>query len=99
MTELSKQDMEMVELLAAGLSRQQIAAQLNLSLGGTAWRIGRLYRRLGAFGRAHAVYLAYAGHLLEQQPGRRAVVRVPLDPPEVIEARRRVLLGEEETTC
>jgi DNA-binding CsgD family transcriptional regulator len=95
-TRLPDRDLELLALLADGLNRRQIADRLELSLGGASWRIARLYRRLGAYSREHALYLARAGRLLELRVERPRVVRVPLDPPEVIEARRRVLLGEED---
>lgn len=99
MRPLTRRDRELLPLLGEGLTRRQIGERLGLSEAGASSRVGRLYRHLGALNRAHAVYIAYTAGLLEQpDPARHEpprVVRVPLDPPEVIAARRAVLLGEE----
>jgi DNA-binding CsgD family transcriptional regulator len=101
MRPLTRRDREVLLLLGEGLTRKQIGDRLGLTEAGASSRCSRLFRHLGAVNRAHAVYIAYEAGLLEEpDPARHeppVVVRVPHDSPEVIEARRRVLLGEEST--
>jgi DNA-binding CsgD family transcriptional regulator len=81
-------------LLCRGLTNRQIGRLFGISEQAATARVDRLRAKFAAATRAQLVHLAYAWRVLEVPP--KPPVRVPLDPPEVIAARRRVLLGEED---
>lgn len=82
-------------LLCEGQGDKEIAAKFGITQAAVSTRVTRLKRRFGAVTRAQLVHRAYDTGMLVPRPV--VVVRVPLDPPEVITARRAVLLGKEET--
>jgi LuxR family maltose regulon positive regulatory protein len=55
---LSEREQDILRLIAAGHSNQEIAAQLVLAQSTVKWYINSLYSKLGARSRTHAVALA-----------------------------------------
>ena len=57
-TQISERQLEILELVAEGMTNQEIGDKLFLSVGSVAMTLRILYRQIGANDRAHAVYLA-----------------------------------------
>jgi DNA-binding response OmpR family regulator len=62
---LSKRELEVLGLLAAGLRRHEIALQLVISPKTVSAHLTRIYEKLGARDRVQAVIVAYRTQLLE----------------------------------
>jgi DNA-binding NarL/FixJ family response regulator len=62
--ELSERQRDVLALLAAGFSNQEIAAKLTISIETVKTHVQKILQCLGARNRAHAVSLAYARGLL-----------------------------------
>ncbi|OEF97133.1 LuxR C-terminal-related transcriptional regulator [Desulfuribacillus alkaliarsenatis] len=56
--DLSPRELEIVELISQGLSNQDIANKLFISLGTVKWHTSNIYGKLGVRGRTHAVAAA-----------------------------------------
>jgi len=91
---LTKQDWELIPMLRLELSDKEIADVLLVPAARVNERVRRLRVRVGAQTRAQLVHLLRFVAAPAPLPPR-PVVRVPWDEPEVIAARRAVLLGEE----
>jgi LuxR family maltose regulon positive regulatory protein len=61
---LSEREMEVLRLLAAGLSNQAIAAELVITPGTAKWHVNNIYAKLGVHSRIQAVGRARALGLL-----------------------------------
>lgn len=66
MPSLTTREGELLRLLAAGLSRADIAGQLVVSENTVKTELGRLYRKLGVHGRREAIVVAKARNLLDR---------------------------------
>lgn len=64
-TQLTKRELEVLRLLALGMSNRDIATHLFLSADTVKTHLGNVYRKLGAEGRAHAVAMGLRQGLLE----------------------------------
>lgn len=64
--ELQGRDLEILQLLARGLSNRDIAGELFLSINTVKWHLRRLYRRMGANDREGCVALARSHGLLKE---------------------------------
>ena len=62
----SKRELEILQLIAEGLSNQEIADQLFLARGTVKWYIGEIYSKLSVRSRTQAVASARALHLLNE---------------------------------
>lgn len=91
---LTIQQKALLGMLAKGYTDKQIGVRFDITRQAVWQRIARLKANFGATTRAHLIHRAYATGALALRPAE--VERVQLDPPEVIAARRRVLLGEED---
>lgn len=58
MTDLTEQQIRILRLVAQGRTDQQIGKELWINANTVKTHLRRTYQRLGATGRAHAVYLA-----------------------------------------
>lgn len=72
---LTEREREVVELIAAGLSQREIAAQLTISLKTVGAHTEHIFRKLGVHSRAQAVSVAYRDGLLTAPPVQGPVVR------------------------
>ena len=63
---LSSRELEILELVAKGLTNQQIAEQLFLSLATVKWHTHNIYGKLGVHNRTQAVAKARALGMLPQ---------------------------------
>jgi DNA-binding CsgD family transcriptional regulator len=61
---LTERELEILRLIAEGLSNQEIADRLFLSLGTIKWYTGQIYSKLGAQSRTQAVHWAQQMNLL-----------------------------------
>jgi DNA-binding CsgD family transcriptional regulator len=91
---LSRRELQVLTLVAAGGTRDEISEQLDISPGTVASHMTRIYRALGARNAAHAVALAYGSGVLSFQ-ARPAVQPYPQlqQPPFVSRRERQVLAG------
>lgn len=64
-SQVSPRELQCLRLIAAGNSNRDIGKLMHLSEFTIKTHVGRLYRRLGARDRAHAVALGYERGLLE----------------------------------
>ena len=55
---LSERELSILRLMAAGLSHDEIARELYLSVNTVKWHTTHIYRKLGVHRRAHAVFRA-----------------------------------------
>jgi DNA-binding NarL/FixJ family response regulator len=62
---LSDRQLEVLRLVAEGLSNHQICLQLEVTLETVKTHVLHIYQRLHARNRAHAVHLAHAHRLLD----------------------------------
>jgi len=62
--DLSAREMELLELVVAGLSNQQIAEKLFISVGTTKWHLNNIYSKLGVSRRAEAIARAQQHSLI-----------------------------------
>ena len=62
---LSERQLEILSLVAEGLSNQEICSQLDVTLETTKTHIGHILQRLGARSRAHAVSIGHRHGLLK----------------------------------
>lgn len=69
MSELSTRELQVLGCIADGLSKQQIAAELHVSLSTVATFKEHLYEKLGAHNGAQAVAIAYRRGILAADPG------------------------------
>jgi ATP/maltotriose-dependent transcriptional regulator MalT len=67
---LTEREREVLELIAAGLSNQEIADHLILSVGTVKWYAGQIYGKLAVQSRSQAIARAHALQLLTQSPYR-----------------------------
>ena len=65
---MSDRELEILKLLAAGLSNKQIAERLIISLNTAQWHIKNIYHKLGAHRRTQAVARAQALGLFPNYP-------------------------------
>ena len=63
-SKLSKRERDVLDLVADGLSAQEIAEKINLSYRTVEWHISQAMRRLGAKNRVQAVVLAIRDGLI-----------------------------------
>jgi LuxR family maltose regulon positive regulatory protein len=61
---LTEREQEVLELIAAGLSNQQVAEKLVLSTGTVKWYTSQIYQKLGVSSRTQAVAAARQKGLL-----------------------------------
>ena len=61
---LSERELEVLRLIAAGLSNQEIADEFVVALSTVKWHINNLYGKLGVSSRTQAVARARELHLL-----------------------------------
>jgi pimeloyl-ACP methyl ester carboxylesterase/DNA-binding CsgD family transcriptional regulator len=66
--QLNERELEILKRLSAGLSDQQIADELFLSLNTVKWYNRQIYRKLGVSNRIQAIIQARARTLLDHQP-------------------------------
>jgi DNA-binding NarL/FixJ family response regulator len=59
LTELTPRELEVLRLIARGLSNSDIAAELVTSMATVKTHVNRIFRKLGVAERAQAVVLAY----------------------------------------
>jgi DNA-binding CsgD family transcriptional regulator len=64
-TSLSRRRLQIVRLVAAGLSNEQIGSRLHISVNTVKSLLALSFHDLGALNRAHLVALAYRAGLLE----------------------------------
>ncbi|MGW5717910.1 response regulator transcription factor [Amycolatopsis sp. NPDC003865] len=67
---LTRRETEVLRLVARGLSNQDIAAELVISLETVKTHVGNIFGKLGATGRSHAVVIAYESGVV--RPGHLA---------------------------
>ena len=94
--ELSRRELQVLTLVAAGGTRDVISEQLDISPGTVASHMTRIYRALGARNAAHAVALAYGSGVLPYQAPLLVQPRLqpqPQQPPLVSRRERQVLAG------
>lgn len=60
----SKRQLEILALVAEGMTNQEIGDKLYLSMATVAQQLRLLYQRIGANDRAHAVYLGFKAGVL-----------------------------------
>lgn len=65
----TRRELRILELIALGLTNQQIADQLGTTRGRLDGRVHRLLVRLGAINRAHAVDISWREGHLGKYPG------------------------------
>ncbi len=82
-TPMNKREREILERLATGLSDQQIADELFLSLHTIKWYNRQIFNKLGVSGRTQAVTTARALGLFDANDPL-----TPLDPPPPVERRK-----------
>jgi len=63
-TELDQRDLEVLQLLAEGKTRREVAAKLGVSDYTVSTHIRRIYAKLGARHTTHAVHLCHRAGLL-----------------------------------
>lgn len=68
MTPLSPTELRILHMVAEGLTDARIGARTGVTRDGVTKSLGRLYRKLGARNRAHAVHIAHQHGLLQGQP-------------------------------
>ncbi|RPJ36712.1 MAG: helix-turn-helix transcriptional regulator [Chloroflexi bacterium] len=61
---LSEREMEILQLMCAGCSNQEIAQELNITLGTTKWHSVNIFSKLNVHSRAQAVVRAREDHLM-----------------------------------
>jgi DNA-binding NarL/FixJ family response regulator len=62
---LSERQLEVLSLIAEGLSNQEICSQLDVTVETTKTHVGQILERLGARSRAHAVSIGHQHGLLK----------------------------------
>ncbi len=72
LAELTNRELEVLRLIASGLSNTEIASSLFLSEGTVKTHVNRLFRKLELRDRVHAVLFAYETGLV--QPGQRGAL-------------------------
>lgn len=82
---LSSRELQVLMLVAAGGTRDEISARLDISPGTVASHMTRIYRALGARNAAHAVALAHGSGVMSARPQPPA--------PFVSRRERQVLAG------
>lgn len=60
----NKRQLEILALVAEGMTNKEIGDKLHLSLGSVSTSLRALYLRIGANDRAHAVYLGFKAGVL-----------------------------------
>lgn len=91
---LSSRELQVLMLVAAGGTRDEISARLDISPGTVASHMTRIYRALGARNAAHAVALAYGSGVLPFQGQPFVPLHPqPQQPPFVSRRERQVLAG------
>ena len=65
---LTERELEVVRLIAAGETKEEISRRLGLSSSTVSRHMTRIYRALGARNAAHAVALAHGSGLIERRP-------------------------------
>jgi DNA-binding CsgD family transcriptional regulator len=63
-TDLTRRELDMLRHIAQGRTNEDIASRLGVSVDTVKTHLCRLYRRLGARDRAHAVHLGHRRGLL-----------------------------------
>ena len=66
---LSERELEILDLIALGLSNQQIATRLVLSMATVKWHASNIYGKLGVESRVAAATTAHSLGLAGQPPG------------------------------
>ena len=63
-TRLSKRELQVLQLLSQGRSREEIAAAMGISINGVKKHLSSIYKKLGANNRAEAIYIASQSSLI-----------------------------------
>ena len=82
--ELSDREIEVLSLIAAGGTKDEISHHLEMAPSTVAGHITRIYRALGAHNAPHAVALAH---------GYQVISARPLPPPPYVSRRERQVLA------
>jgi non-specific serine/threonine protein kinase len=69
---LTERELEVLRLIAEGLSNREIAQKLVVALGTVKWYTKQIYSKLGVHSRGQAVVCAREAGLLDRQPGASA---------------------------
>lgn len=68
---LSELELEILKLIALGRTNEMIGRTLGLTSQSVKWNNRRIFRKLGACDRAHAVALGYQQRILTLPPAKR----------------------------
>ncbi|MFB7707943.1 LuxR C-terminal-related transcriptional regulator [Streptomyces sp. NPDC056105] len=91
MTTLTAREVEVLRLIAAGFTYEEIAEQLDIGIGGAKGTSSRMMMRLGALNAPHAVLLGVQAGILEGRAKKR-----PGPPRQPLTARQAQVLTAAE---
>jgi predicted ATPase/DNA-binding CsgD family transcriptional regulator len=90
---LTERELEILRLIAEGLSNREIAEELFVALGTVKWYNKQIYSKLGVHSRTAAVVRARGARLLDAQPGPPA--RPAITPEHNLPAQITSFVGRE----